>query len=142
MKTYLDNLITNSKSLLENDPKNESAYKTLIEGAYCKLLLFNNEWVNFREFCYIRTLSIVTINPPIDTLTQEAIEIAIKVINSFMNLIIHIYWEHVILNRASVATIFFENTLCRRWVTRLKRYPLRQKKLRKHLATISQILTR
>lgn len=83
MKTYLDNLITNSKSLLENDPKNESAYKTLIEGAYCKLLLFNNEWVNFREFCYIRTLSIVTINPPIDTLTQEAIEIAIKVINSF-----------------------------------------------------------
>lgn len=41
MKLYLDDLISNAKINLQENNKNEYAYKTLIEGTYCNLLLFN-----------------------------------------------------------------------------------------------------
>ncbi|KAK4887045.1 hypothetical protein RN001_003316 [Aquatica leii] len=45
MKIYLDNLISESKLKLEENNKDETAYKSLIEATYCSLLLFNKKRV-------------------------------------------------------------------------------------------------
>ncbi|KAK4885189.1 hypothetical protein RN001_001460 [Aquatica leii] len=47
MKIYLDNLISESKLKLEENNKDETAYKSLIEATYCSLLLFNKKRVGF-----------------------------------------------------------------------------------------------
>lgn len=49
MKTYLDQLILDSKMKLQADNRNLSAYKNLVEGTYCSLLLFNKRRVGELE---------------------------------------------------------------------------------------------
>lgn len=49
MKNYLDQLILNSKVKLTADNKDISAFKNLIEGTYCSLLLFNKRRVGELE---------------------------------------------------------------------------------------------
>ncbi|KRT84835.1 hypothetical protein AMK59_2398 [Oryctes borbonicus] len=43
LKTYTDNLILKAKLELQSDAKNHLAYRTLIEGSYCRMLLFNDQ---------------------------------------------------------------------------------------------------
>ncbi|XP_050519622.1 uncharacterized protein LOC126893457 isoform X1 [Diabrotica virgifera virgifera] len=45
MKTYLDELITSSITHLDENVNNTQAYKCLLEGTYCSLLLFNKRRV-------------------------------------------------------------------------------------------------
>lgn len=59
MKDYLDSCITNAKSKLENNSQDEAAYKQLIEGTYCSVLLFNKRRVGELQRIFLDTYTYI-----------------------------------------------------------------------------------
>lgn len=175
MKMYLDELLLNAKIKLSQNNKDEDAYKTIIEGSYCSLLLFNKRRVGELQRILLNTYLNVQKNEPsgdfekllsptekilikklkrivirgkrgrgvpvlFDKVTIEALELAVRLRNNF-------YESY---NTYLFGTCHSESCISGYHVFRKhvqfalgdpnKTRSLTSTKLRKHLATMAQIL--
>lgn len=175
MKNYLDNLISESKIKLQLNNKDNSAYKALIEGTYCSLLLFNKRRVGElqrilldtyvkhqdtkpsgeferllspSEKILIKSLKRIVIRGKrgrgvpvlIDKVTQEGIDLILEHRNNFFAT-----YNPYLFGRCNSESCIsgyhvFRNHVSRALGDSKKTQSLTSTKLRKYLATISQIL--
>lgn len=175
MKNYLDELILNAKNNLKENCKNEEAYKKLIEGTYCSLLLFNKRRVGELQRILLDTYLKVPKNQPsgefekllsptekilinklkrivirgkrgrgvpvlFDKVTQEGLDLTIQHRNNFFET--HNPYLFGVCHSESCISGYhvFRKHVNQALGDQNKTATLTSTKLRKHLATISQIL--
>lgn len=176
MKKYLDKLVLDAKTKLAENDKNEDAYRQLIEGCYCNLLLFNKRRVGELQRILLDTYLKVQNSQPsgdfekllsqtekiliknikrivirgkrgrgvpvlFDKSTQEALDLAIQCRSNFYEANNNPYLFGVCHTESCISGYhIFRKHVKMALGDVNKTSVLTSTKLRKHLATIAQIL--